>query len=371
MDIEFLNLYSDFDIFKNLQEKFFPPNELKLIGLDVFSDYVHSTGYFTDYFDFILLENNKYFFYVADVSRNGCYSLFIVNLLKIFLRNFINNYRFPNIILSILNSKFVDIILPDFFISFFCGIYDNSTKKLLYSTAGFPEILLIKNKSNKIESLKTNGNIINLKNNSEYELKEVYLDLNDKLFFFTNGFLNQNFSLNDIKNFLLENNNLYSKDLLKKLSDNFINKKNTTSNFLTLLFEIKDNYICLHTLDEIMNFIRFLEIYFRHLNIDDATLTNLIISIQEAAINAFSHGNNEDITKKIIIFYEYKIENGTFLIRIRDEGEGFDYNNLPDPTKDENLLKESGRGIFIIKSYMDKVFFNDKGNEITMIKKIF
>jgi anti-sigma regulatory factor (Ser/Thr protein kinase) len=54
------------------------------------------------------------------------------------------------------------------------------------------------------------------------------------------------------------------------------------------------------------------------------------------------------------------------VIRIRDEGPGFDPNNLPDPTDPENIVKASGRGLLLIRTFMDEVTFNPTGNEITM-----
>ena len=54
---------------------------------------------------------------------------------------------------------------------------------------------------------------------------------------------------------------------------------------------------------------------------------------------------------------------------VRDEGPGFDPNSLPDPTDPENLLKPSGRGIMLIRTFMDAVSFNEKGNEVTMVKR--
>jgi serine/threonine-protein kinase RsbW len=55
---------------------------------------------------------------------------------------------------------------------------------------------------------------------------------------------------------------------------------------------------------------------------------------------------------------------------MRDEGDGFDYKNLPDPTLEENLQELKGRGVYLIRRLMDEVVFNEAGNQITMIKKL-
>jgi serine/threonine-protein kinase RsbW len=86
------------------------------------------------------------------------------------------------------------------------------------------------------------------------------------------------------------------------------------------------------------------------------------VSVDEAVKNAIEHGNKNDINKKVYLYYE--IDNEKLLIKVKDEGEGFDYKNLKPGEPDD----EKGRGLLLIKNFMDKILFNEKGNEITMIK---
>ena len=92
------------------------------------------------------------------------------------------------------------------------------------------------------------------------------------------------------------------------------------------------------------------------------------LATQEALNNAIKHGNKMDDTKKVDFCIQ--VEDDEFRIIIRDEGEGFDYSKVPDPTKPENLLKTSGRGIFYMRSFMDHVEYKaDSGTTVTMIKR--
>ena len=99
--------------------------------------------------------------------------------------------------------------------------------------------------------------------------------------------------------------------------------------------------------------------------IEDFTLS---IALTEAITNAIIHGNEKDPTKRV--FAHALIEPERIVLQITDEGRGFDYQKLADPTQKENLLKQSGRGIFFVRYFMDEVKFNHVGNEITMVKYI-
>jgi len=103
-------------------------------------------------------------------------------------------------------------------------------------------------------------------------------------------------------------------------------------------------------------------------NISEDTFANMMTSLNEAAINAIIHGNKLDPDKKVIINAE--IDARRIIWTVTDEGEGFDYNNLADPTAPENLENLTGRGVFIIKHLADQCIFNTKGNEVELHFKI-
>ena len=92
------------------------------------------------------------------------------------------------------------------------------------------------------------------------------------------------------------------------------------------------------------------------------------IALTEAITNAIIHGNEKDPAKRV--FAQALIEPERVVFQIADEGRGFDYQKLADPTKKENLLKQSGRGIFFVRYFMDEVKFNQAGNKITMVKYV-
>ncbi|MEO6693736.1 MAG: ATP-binding protein [Ignavibacteria bacterium] len=121
--------------------------------------------------------------------------------------------------------------------------------------------------------------------------------------------------------------------------------------------------------NEIRKFEQLLEEANRDFDLVMERFINLQIACSEALINAIVHGNKEDENKKVYTEIEYDTENLT--VRIKDEGGGFDIKKLPDPTSDENILKESGRGIYIMKSLVDEFECHSAagGTEFTLVVK--
>ena len=95
---------------------------------------------------------------------------------------------------------------------------------------------------------------------------------------------------------------------------------------------------------------------------------NMLVAITEAVTNAIYHGNKSDPAKRVHIQYQIKNNNLSFVVA--DEGAGFDYYNLPDPTAPENLEKECGRGIFLMKHLADQLIFADNGRVVELNFKI-
>jgi serine/threonine-protein kinase RsbW len=103
---------------------------------------------------------------------------------------------------------------------------------------------------------------------------------------------------------------------------------------------------------EVQRFEQLLESVNKEFCLTAERFINLQIASSEAIVNAIVHGNKEDPRKKV--FTEISYNSLAIVITIQDEGGGFDLSKLPDPTAEENLFKENGRGIFIIRSLVDE-----------------
>ena len=104
--------------------------------------------------------------------------------------------------------------------------------------------------------------------------------------------------------------------------------------------------------------------------LDDDEVFRVSMAVREAAVNAVLHGNAYDPIKKMTA--QFEVASGDLIIRITDQGKGLDPSTLPDPLAPENILSGSGRGIFLIRTFMDEVHFKilQPGTEITMVKHL-
>jgi serine/threonine-protein kinase RsbW len=99
------------------------------------------------------------------------------------------------------------------------------------------------------------------------------------------------------------------------------------------------------------------------------------VAVRESVINAIKHGNREDYRKLVTVEFTFRpVESPSeLLVRVLDEGQGFDADAIADPLAPENILKSSGRGIFFMRSFMDDVTLqrrSEGGMEVRMRKKL-
>ncbi len=109
----------------------------------------------------------------------------------------------------------------------------------------------------------------------------------------------------------------------------------------------------------------------RDAGLDEDAVHWMGVAIRESVINAIRHGNQSDPSRRV--FIDFDRDSTELRIRVRDQGEGFDPEELADPLAPENLLKASGRGIFLIRSFMDDVRLqraSEGGMEVVMVKRM-
>lgn len=100
-------------------------------------------------------------------------------------------------------------------------------------------------------------------------------------------------------------------------------------------------------------------------DLNDDIYGNIMISVTESVNNAIKHGNSNEASKNVSI--SLFLNESQISFRVEDEGAGFDYENLPDPTAPENINKPGGRGIFLMKHLADEVVFSNNGSMVELI----
>jgi serine/threonine-protein kinase RsbW len=108
---------------------------------------------------------------------------------------------------------------------------------------------------------------------------------------------------------------------------------------------------------------------------DEDTIHWIGVAVRESVINAIKHGNREDHGKLVTVEFIFTPpqDPGELVVRVLDQGEGFEPEEIADPLAPENLLKSSGRGIFFMRSFMDDVTLrraSEGGMEVRMVKKL-
>lgn len=128
--------------------------------------------------------------------------------------------------------------------------------------------------------------------------------------------------------------------------------------------EIESTPNNLITVEEFVNYFAV------ELGLDQEKINGLLLAVTEATTNAIIHGNKNNKLKLVRIFVY--VDGNTVTIKIKDEGKGFDPSIVPDPTDPENLLKDSGRGLYLMRVYMDGLTYNQtpEGTETILTLKL-
>lgn len=128
-----------------------------------------------------------------------------------------------------------------------------------------------------------------------------------------------------------------------------------------------DNQISIKSVPENLSVVeQYIEDVCNENKISPDIFGNILITTTEAVNNAIIHGNKNDESRSVVVTYRIDDDLKRIIFTVSDEGKGFDYNNLPDPTSPENLTMIGGRGVFLIKQLADFVIFSNNGSTIEL-----
>ena len=130
--------------------------------------------------------------------------------------------------------------------------------------------------------------------------------------------------------------------------------------------QMRFTLVLVSTPSEIIKVEEFLEEINERLRMGDTRYNKLLVATTEAVNNGIIHGNKRDPRKKVTLTFE--VNGAAVTVQVQDEGSGVDPDSLPNPLAEENLLRENGRGVFLMRTLMDSVEFEklQEGSKVTM-----
>jgi len=364
-------------IAQRLQRDLFPSSFQKK-RFDIHTYLVTADDLAGDFFSITDLGPNSIGVVIGDVVGKGIpASLMAMSIHTLFMQE-AKLLRSPSELLSLVNGMIHNRFKGDFWYAtaFYARILVKNLS-VTYSRAGHELPLLYRAKTGTVEELGGEGLPMGMFSNPYYETKQIQLDEDDRLVFFTDGLpdaLNSEghrFGRDKLIQILKNNGHKSGGEILdefkRQLAD-FMGDMPTSDDIAITVFAVVPDMWTTWELPP-RSFDELLDSIMEELNEVGASEEEqfaIRLSLDECFMNARKHGNQ--FRTEIPVQISYLIDPLKATFKIRDTGSGFDYENLPDPTLDDNVMSETGRGVFITRKFMHDVSFNEIGNEITITR---
>jgi len=376
---------------KRIQEGLMPKELPEMINLKSAAIYIPAGKVGGDLYDILMTPSQKIAVLIFDVSGHGIPAALVGAMAKMLFAHFIEKTESPAEVFRMVNRQLCSFIKTEQYLTAFLGIIDPIKNCMTYSRAGHVPPLVYQPRLGQIRRLDSKGFFIGhaaLLNIAEYWEQSISLEPGDKILFYTDGLTEGaspggelygserlkgaylKFASMDLNNVL---HNIVDEQTQFRdgtpLRDDFtllcIELGNTESLLVDSGFTREDepSILIVNSFTEIDKTCAAILKEMDKSGFKDKIIKQFKICIFEMLTNAILHGNNSDASKKVIVFY--KITPFVATISVKDEGPGFNINDIPDPLLPENRMKDHGRGLFLIRHYLDEVTFNEKGNRIT------
>lgn len=323
---------------------------------------------------------NKFGFMIGDVANKGMPAALIMSVLTTTLYEIGRRQVSPRAILDEANAGFRRFFSESQygFATLFYGFYDNTDNTLTYCRAGHEPPLLLRAADGGMEYLEGEGFPVGLMGDGDYQEKRVELKRGDRVLLYTDGLTGALNARGEIlgKKRLVELVETHAGEdiegFLDTLADEimlFTGDASQPDDIAVMVLELEDLYDLTMTVGTDVRQIRYvinsvLETLQGFEGLKDPV--TLRLCLEELLHNAMEHGNRCDVSKKVYITVKAEPRRAT--IRVRDEGEGFDFRRrLEEVEERDDLLSERGRGLLIVRHYADELRFNREGNEATLI----
>jgi serine/threonine-protein kinase RsbW len=343
----------------------------------------------------IQLSEDILVFLIFDVTGHRVSSTLISALAKVRFYSHIRAVRSPRVVIERVNAEIVRDISAEFYLTAFVGYLDLHDNKLTYSNAGHINPVVYRKEENSLVQLRPQGTLIGILDDGFYDEQNIYLNPGDWLILFTDGILRifgdrgipQTRKILDrmIQKEVARNNPAHFAEHVRLQGEHLCRAKAQDDDISLVAVEVltqsrrnqikeklgfpPESPVYLQTLSYYEEMDRATAIVLSAMDIfgyPDEIIRKMKVSLTELLVNAIHHGNGKDYAKKV--FMGHVVDGKKTVVSIMDEGDGFNPGVIPDPTLPENIGKDCGRGLYIVRHYVDKLDFNDKGNRIMITK---
>ncbi len=322
----------------------------------------------------------KFGLMIGDVANKGLPAALIMSVLTTVLYELGRHHISPRTILDETNTAFRRFFSESQygFATLFYAFYDNNDNTLTYARAGHEPPLLWRKEGGRVEVLEGEGFPVGLMDDGGYQERTVRLKRGDRLLLYTDGLtgaLNARGEVlgrKKLVRLMLEHGGEDIENFLDALVDEimlFAGDAPQPDDIALMVLELEELYDLTMTVGTDVRQIRYvidsvLETLRGFEGLSDPLILRLCL--EELLHNAMEHGNRCDRTKKVYI--TVKAEPKRAVIRVRDEGEGFDHRKLASRAEEPpGVLSERGRGLMSVRHYADELRFNREGNEVTLV----
>jgi serine phosphatase RsbU (regulator of sigma subunit)/anti-sigma regulatory factor (Ser/Thr protein kinase) len=380
---------------QNFQAAMIPKRLPATEGLEMASLYLPSSEVGGDLFNVIHLTEDLIALFMFDVAHHGVSAALISAMAKVSFDEHIRSLKSPKQVMQRVNAQLKKNISADYYLTAIVAYLDLHDNKLTYCNAGHAYPILYKKTEKTIEQLGSTGVFLGIMENGYYEEKCLYCNPGDWLFLFTDGIYRMFHAENELtgrrlleKEILNRLDGLSPVDFTNRLRKRYLRRnpgKDPEDDIIIISVEFLTQSRKIQSKEKLgfqqndpvyFQFISYFEEMDRavavilssmdSLGYPDESIRKMKIVLIELLANSIDHGNKKDHLKKVTI--GHIIDDNKAVISVLDEGNGFDPKNIPDPTLPENLVKDSGRGLYIVKNYVDKLEFNTAGNRVTVTK---
>ena len=319
------------------------------------------------------------FFAIADAEGHGLPAALTMMSLSAHFQTVLSNYYTPEYVAEYLNWMIIkgESGIPP--TSAIALTIDGRKGELRYVNAGHPNPILISEADGSVHTFEHGHLVLGLSKKEVYKPETIKFGAGDKLILFTDGLMDFKRPGGDLLGsgrlveFVKDNRHLSGEELLNKLMAWLEQEERAggqrTDDILAVAIEARRaewRTILVPDVDiPVAKMMMLSEL--RGLDLPHELISDLHVVMDELIDNALCHGNQMDL--KLPIQLEYMATPEEFRIRVTDSGPGFDWRSLDMLMSKDKLLSGSGRGLYFIKSLMDEVTFNEKGNQVTSIKR--